>query len=146
MADRAWLGRNHVYYGSGDRYSPNFYGNALNRSVSIMKIDKSLSIKLTEVNVAMTILIVWLHIAPIFNLPQWVQQIAIIAVPCFWTISSFLYFASFDFSSPWISYKSKLLARTRTILVPFIVFNIFGLLFSLTLLQIHPVDSTSTLS
>lgn len=88
----------------------------------------------------MTILIVWLHIAPIFNLPQWMQQIAIIAVPCFWTISSFLYFASFDFSSPWISYKSKLFTRVRTILIPFIVFNIFGLLFSLALFQIHPID------
>lgn len=105
-----------------------------------MKIDKNLSIKLTEVNVVMTILIVWLHIAPIFNLPQWVQQIAIIAVPCFWTISAFLYFASFDFSSPWMSYKSRLFTRARTILVPFIVFNIFGLLFSLALFQIHPVD------
>lgn len=105
-----------------------------------MKIDKCLSIKLTEVNVTMTILIVWLHTAPIFNLPQWVQQIAIIAVPCFWTISSFLYFASFDFSSPWVSYKSKLFTRAHTILVPFIVFNIFGLLFSLALRQIHPVD------
>lgn len=105
-----------------------------------MKIDKSLSIKLTEVNVVMTILIVWLHIAPIFNLPWWVQQMAIIAVPCFWTISSFLYFASFDFTSPFTSYKSKLLSRTRTVMVPFIVFNIFGLLFSLVLLQVHPVD------
>ena len=88
----------------------------------------------------MTILIVWLHIAPIFNLPWWVQQMAIIAVPCFWTISSFLYFASFDFTSPLTSYKSKLLSRTRTVMVPFIVFNIFGLLFSLVLLQVHPVD------
>ncbi len=88
----------------------------------------------------MTILIVWLHTAPIFNLPWWVQQMAIIAVPCFWTISSFLYFASFDFNSPWISYKSKLLSRIRSLLIPFIVFNLFGLLFSLALLQVHPVD------
>lgn len=105
-----------------------------------MKIDNKLSIKLTEVNVVMTILIVWLHTAPIFDLPQCVQQISIIAVPCFWTISSFLYFASFDFTSPWASYKYKLFSRTRTVLVPFIIFNIFGLLFNLALLQIHPVD------
>lgn len=105
-----------------------------------MKIDKNLSIKLTEVNVVMTILIVWLHIAPNFDLPLWVQQIAIIAVPCFWTISSFLYFASFDFTLPWTSYKSKLITRTRTLLVPFVVFNMFGLLFSLALFKVHPVD------
>lgn len=104
-----------------------------------MKIDKSLSIKLTEVNVLMTVLIVWLHTAPSFDLPRWIQQIAIIAVPCFWTISSFLYFANFDFTSPWTSYKTKLNSRVHTIFVPFIVFNIFSLVFSLILYQIHPV-------
>lgn len=106
-----------------------------------MRIDKNLSIKLTQVNVVMTVLIVWLHTAPFFDLPWWVQQIAIIAVPCFWTISSFLYFGSFDFTSPWASYKSKVFSRTRTVLIPFIVFNIFGLVFSLALHQIHPVGN-----
>lgn len=94
-------------------------------------ISDNLSYKLTVVNIVMTILIVWLHAAPFFQIDERWVNIAIVAVPCFFCISSFLYFFTFDFSDIGNSYKNRLKTRVKSLLIPFFIFNIFGFLFGL---------------
>lgn len=96
----------------------------------MVKLSKEVSQKLTNANVLFTILIVWLHVSADYNLPKWIIGIAVYSVPCFFAMSSFLYFRSFDFDYPWKSYKSKVWGRFKSLIVPFIIFNIVGFLFN----------------
>lgn len=73
-------------------------------------------------------------------LPVKITNIGIVAVPCFWTISSFLYFKSFDWNHAWTSYRTKIVSRTKSLLIPFLIFNLFGLVFSLLAYEVHPVE------
>jgi len=104
------------------------------------RIDSTLSQKITSVNILLTLLIVWLHVSANYNVPSSVSDISIISVPCFFAISSFLYFISFDFDKPWMCYKLKVASRTKSLLIPFLIFNLFGLLFSIAAYKIHPVS------
>ena len=104
------------------------------------KINEKISQRLTGINVIMTLLIVWLHISANYGVPVWVSNIAIIAVPCFFAMSSFWYFYSFDFVNPWSSYKTKVQGRFKSVLIPFLIFNILGLLFSIICYEFHPTE------
>ncbi len=110
------------------------------KSRTSCKLSQAASIKLSFVNIVLTILIVWLHVSSYYDLPESVGNIAIISVPCFFAISSFLYFISFNFENVFGCYKSKLKKRIKSLLIPFIIFNIFGLIFSIIAYRIHPTD------
>lgn len=105
-----------------------------------MKISKDLSLRIVEYNVLFTILIVWLHTSSIFGVSSEIQNIAIVSVPCFFTISSFLYFLSFDFGDIWTCYKHKVSQRVKSLLIPFVLFNILAFISSIVLYYFHPVD------
>jgi len=87
----------------------------------------------------MTVLIVWLHVSANYDVPPQTVRISILSVPCFFALSSFLYFSSYDFNQSWGCYKSKVISRTKSLLVPFLVFNLIGLIFSIVLYRFHPV-------
>lgn len=93
-----------------------------------MKISTSLSNRISGLTVLLTLLIVWLHICPYYDVPESFTRIAIIAVPCFFTISSFFYFLSFDFNNLRSCYINKIFTRTKTLLLPFLLFNIIGII------------------
>lgn len=103
------------------------------------QIDSNLSLKLSGINVLLTLLIVWLHVSPYYDVPKALSNIAVIAVPCFFALSSFWYFLSFDFEDPWNSYKTKFYSRIKSLLIPFLIFNLLGLLFNLFAYKVHPV-------
>lgn len=105
------------------------------------KISKNISLKLTNANVLFTILIVWLHVSSNYDLPLWVGNLAIVCVPCFFAISSFLYFKSFDFENPWISYREKLRTRFSSLLIPFFLYTFIGFLINIVFHVLHPVSS-----
>lgn len=108
------------------------------KSRTSCKLSQAASIKLSFVNIVLTILIVWLHVSSYYDLPESVGNIAIISVPCFFAISSYLYFISFNFEDVFGCYKSKLKTRVKSLLIPFIIFNIFGLIFSIIAYKVHP--------
>lgn len=54
------------------------------------------------------------------------QGIARIAVPTFFLMSGYFFFLDFSWSSE--AYKSKLLSRSRTLLIPYLFWNFFGLI------------------
>ena len=105
----------------------------------LMKISQIVSYKITQAQVALTLLIVWLHVSAYYKVPECVGNVAIISVPCFWAISSFLYFISFDFSHPFTSYKTKVISRTKSLLIPFLLFSFLGMAFNLVSYHIHPL-------
>lgn len=110
------------------------------KSPTSRMLSQTASIKLSFVNIVLTILIVWLHVSSYYDLPESVGNIAIISVPCFFAISSYLYFISFNFEDVFGCYKSKLRTRVKSLLIPFIIFNILGLIFSLIAYKVHPTD------
>ena len=57
-----------------------------------------------------------------------------IAVPLFFFISGFLFFYKVDFSK--VVYKKKLKSRSKTLLVPYLIWNFIG--FLILLVQMHP--------
>lgn len=60
-------------------------------------ISQELSAKISAVNVILTLFIVWLHVAASFNVPENFVRFTAVSVPCFFAISAFFYFISFDF-------------------------------------------------
>lgn len=102
----------------------------------MVKITNAVSSKLRNANVLFTILIVWLHIA--WNLPYWAIGFTAVSVPCFFAISSFLYFKSFDFGNPLQDYKKKVVGRFKSLVIPFLIFNAVGFIVSLLFYIAHP--------
>lgn len=97
--------------------------------IATTKISPELSTKLKVVNVILTIFIVLLHVNnSVSQLPFEYLGFTSIAVPTFFAISSFLYFITFDFNNSLTSYKKKLKSRFRSLLVPFFLFNVLGLI------------------
>lgn len=83
-----------------------------------------LSLKITNANVLLTLLIVMLHTtwqaAPLTP----VRMVADAAVPCFFTISSFLYFRKWnERPSLTLFYRHAVLSRVRSLLVPYLLYN-----------------------
>jgi len=89
-------------------------------------MNKQLSNKIANANVFLTILIVMLHFGYANN--RILSYITDMAVPCFFSISSFLYFWSFDWNSPSNSYLYKLKSRFKSVVIPFFIFNIIAYL------------------
>ncbi len=94
-----------------------------------MKTESALLARIVEVNVLLTMILVWSHTADFFDVPDWVSKIGIFTMPCFFTISAFMYFRSFDFNNPWVSYKAKVVAQTKRLLMPLLLFNVIGAIF-----------------
>ena len=88
----------------------------------MVAISKELSDKLRSVNVLMTLFIVMLHCTWGEPALSPIQTITDMAVPTFFTMSSFLYFKDFDFT--WHSYQKKLHSRFFSLLIPFVAFNV----------------------
>lgn len=105
-----------------------------------MRLNNKISNKITQANVLLTLLIVWLHVSAYYDVSDALVNISIVSVPCFWAISSFLYFYSFDFSNPWESYSQKVVSRTKSLLIPFLLFSIFGFAFNVLAYHLHPTD------
>lgn len=103
------------------------------------RVSNTISQKLKNANVLFTILIVWLHVLANYDLPEFVSGCAIFSVPCFFAISSYLYFKSYDFENPWHDYKKKVIGRIRSLLVPFLIFNMVGFICSVVFFVFHPV-------
>ncbi len=61
----------------------------------------------------------------VFDLGQILSWIGNIAVPCFFTISGFLFFYKFE----WNQILSKFKRRIKTLLIPFVIWNTFVYLF-----------------
>lgn len=93
-----------------------------------MKISTELSRKITAANIIFTFLIVWHHLSWNYG-PTEITTISGIAVPCFFALSSFLYFISFDFNQLWISYTQKVRSRTFSLLMPFVIYSLVGIVF-----------------
>lgn len=106
-----------------------------------MRISENVSYKLKNANVFFTILIVWLHVSSNYPLPEWVGNVAVFSVPCFFSISSFLYFRSFDFDNPLASYKKKVVGRIKSLVVPFLIFNVIGFMFGILFHEINPIGT-----
>lgn len=104
------------------------------------RLSPQLSYKLTAVNVILTILIVWSHVSANYDVSPALTSIGGVSVPCFFAISSFLYFISFDFTNIWTTYRSKLYSRFKSLIVPLIIFCLLGLVIRLLLYQVHPVE------
>lgn len=60
-------------------------------------ISQELSAKISAVNVILTLFIVWMHVSASFNVPENLIRFTAVSVPCFFAISAFFYFISFDF-------------------------------------------------
>ena len=56
------------------------------------------------------------------------QGIAVIAVPTFFLISGYLFFVNFKEWS-WDGYKKKIKSRTKTLIIPYILWNVLSFLF-----------------
>lgn len=105
----------------------------------MVNISNTISSKLRNANVLFTILIVWLHVSANYDFPYWVICLTIYSVPCFFAISSFLYFRSFDFEKPWQDYKLKVIGRFKSLVIPFCIFNAAAFFVSVLLYKVHPV-------
>lgn len=101
-------------------------------------LSEEASVKLSIANVIFTLLIVMMHVSYSFDVPPEILHITQISVPCFFAISAFLYFLSFDFSMPWRSYKSKAIKRFYSLGIPFIVFGLVGAICSYSYFLINP--------
>lgn len=86
-------------------------------------MDEIVSEKIRNTNVLMTLMIVLLHstISGTF-LYKIVGTCCDVAVPVFFTISSFLYFQKWEFS--WECYKRKTWTRFKSLFIPFLLYNI----------------------
>lgn len=92
-------------------------------------MNKELSSKITNANVLFTILIVCLHARPNDQgVYQVIGTIGDAAVPSFFVISSYLYFASFCWKEAGKSYLSKLKKRIWSLLIPYLIFCTIGFL------------------
>jgi hypothetical protein len=83
------------------------------------------------------------------ELPLWLKSLVYIfsyaipsiCVPCFFIISGYLFFANIEELTMGV-YKKKLLARTKSLLIPFLLWNIVALIISLTLYYSRNTVST----
>ena len=102
----------------------------------MVNISDTVSSKLRNANVLFTILITWGHVA--WDLPYWAIGFFAVSVPCFFAISSFLYFKSFDFDHPFQDYKKKVVGRFKSLVIPFLIFNAVGFVVKLLFHIVHP--------
>ena len=96
------------------------------------------------IRVALVLLVLFVHVHPDHNphrltmdnlsgqpmgwvifsvIGTFINKLAFIAVPLFFTISGYLFFQKLDTWS-WSVWKQKIRSRVRTLLIPFIIFNI----------------------
>ncbi len=61
----------------------------------------------------------------VLGIEEFISVLGHCAVPTFFSISAYLFFRQFSMST----YKSKILKRVKTLLVPYLVWNIIGVLF-----------------
>jgi surface polysaccharide O-acyltransferase-like enzyme len=105
----------------------------------IIKINTDLSVKIKNVMFFCMLLVVVLHAsAPKLNMAGFAHNgtvlkfiqaffgegITRIAVPAFFMMSGFLFFASFD--GTWSNWKAKLRSRMKGLLVPYIIWSALG--------------------
>ena len=101
----------------------------------------TLSRGITHANVLMTLLIVCMHAIWIDEtrlLPLFVLTNA--AVPTFFVISSLLYFQHWQ--PTWACYRQKLLSRVRSLLVPYLLYNV--LFYGYYVVKIHVLHMSTT--
>lgn len=101
----------------------------------------TLSRGITHANVLMTLLIVCMHAIWIDEtrlLPLFVLTNA--AVPTFFVISSLLYFQHWQ--PTWACYRQKLLSRVRSLLVPYLLYNV--LFYGYYVVKIHVLHMPTT--
>lgn len=128
----------------------------------MVTIDKTVSQSLDLLRFPLSILVVYLHIDPIptivtsqldWTSDAWLSvyyiitisivNLARIAVPCFFFISGFLFFANTDHFTIG-SYLTKLQRRVRSLFIPYILWNILGAVY-LYVTQHIACDSFSAL-
>ena len=112
-----------------------------------MKLSDYLSEKIKILSFLLTILIVILH-ASMANLStggiRFLQEVMTaevtrIAVPLFYLTSGFLFFINYQ--NTWGDYRRKLSARTRSVLIPYILFLLCGSLGMFFLGHIYTIDT-----
>ncbi|MBP3981946.1 acyltransferase [Acidovorax sp. JG5] len=123
-----------------------------------MQIDKASSERLTTLRFPLIIGVVFIHayntevgfsngVIGIDNTGYWVnfcrnlisQGMARVAVPLFFLISGYFFFIGFSFSAK--NYKTKLKSRLKTLLIPFLFWNILTL-FLIALAQHIPTTQS----
>ena len=107
----------------------------------------TISEKIKEINVLMTIFVVALHIMTWENRMWTLRIIVNMAIPLFFVISSYLYFQNYSFT--WKCYKNKVLSRLKSLYIPFIIYNIIyipWMLFKLYILHFPDTRQISILS
>ena len=89
----------------------------------------TISRKIVSANILCTILVVCLHARYEYNgVYNIIGTLSDIAVPVFFTISSYLYFEKFDWNNPIASYKKGIKKRVFSLLVPYVIFSSLGFL------------------
>lgn len=89
----------------------------------------TISRKIVSANIICTILIVCLHARYEYNeVYNVIGTLSDVAVPVFFSISSYLYFEKFDWNYPLASYRKGIIKRLFSLLVPYIVFSSLGFL------------------
>lgn len=121
-----------------------------------MKIDHLTSLKIDALRFPLIVAVVFIHMGTNYSgsivgssdlatipFKYVIQLVSIVissaAVPLFFLISAFLFFADFQFTFEWFS--KKLRSRIRTLLVPYIFWNLSYLLFKL-IVQTNPMLSS----
>lgn len=90
-------------------------------------MDKKTSTTISSLNVICTILIVVMHCRPSsYGVYSIIWTITGIAVPTFFTISSYLYFNTFNYTRGGRNYFSKLKRRAFSLLIPYLIFTFIG--------------------
>lgn len=112
-----------------------------------MRISNYLSEKIRILSFLLTVLIVILH-TNMANLctggVRFLQEVMTaevtrIAVPLFYLISGFLFFINYQ--NTWDDYMRKLRARTRSLLIPYILFLLCGSLAMFVLGHVYTIDA-----
>ena len=112
-----------------------------------MRINNYLSEKIKILSFLLTVLIVILHANMAYLCTGGVSflqevmtaEVTRIAVPLFYLISGFLFFINYQNS--WSDYKRKLSARTRSLLIPYILFLLCGSLAMFVLGHVYTIDA-----
>ena len=111
-----------------------------------MRLSDYLSEKIKILSLFLTILIVILH-ANMANLSTgglsflqkvMTAEVTRIAVPLFFLISGFLFFINYQ--NTWSDYKRKLSARTRSLLIPYVLFLLCGSLGMFVLGRVYTIE------
>ncbi len=112
-----------------------------------MRISAYLSEKIKILSFFLTVLIVVLHsnmsmlstgVVSFFQLVI-TTEVTRIAVPLFYLISGFLFFVNYE--NTWADYKRKLSSRTRSLLVPYILFFLCGSLAMFVLGHVYTIEA-----